>query len=651
MKSNIKLQIFAAFFLLLFAFSAAARAENFQTIISNGSPSNRVDIAILGDGYTAAEMTKYQTDVQQFIQNVFAQEPYKEYQRYYNVHRIDVVSNQSGADHSDRTPQVFVDTALDAAYNCSNIQRLICVNTTKVNQVIARTLPASYFDVILILVNDAEYGGSGGSVAVASTHPAAVEIILHEVGHSFGLLADEYAGGGPSCNASVEPSEVNATRAATRETIKWNYWINAATPIPTTTTTAATPGLYVGAKYCDTGLYRPTYQSKMNVLGVPFEQINTEQHVKRIYNFVSPIDASSPTAGNITLATNQTQTFSVTTPLPFTHNLTISWSVDNQAQASGANFTLNAATLAPGSHTVRVNIADPTAFVRNDPQQLLTAARTWNVIVQASIRAKFDFDGDGKADVSVFRPSSGSWFVQQSTAGFTGMQFGVPTDKIVPADYDGDGKTDLGVYRDGVWYLQRSQLGFTGVSFGLADDVPAPADFDGDGKADTAVFRPSNGTWYLLQSTNGFTGVQFGANGDRPVPADFDGDGKTDIAVYRVGNWYINGSQSGFVGASFGISTDLPVPADYDGDGKADLAVFRPSDGTWYLQRSQAGFTGVQFGAATDLPAPADFDGDGKIDVAVFRDGVWYLNRSTAGFTGVQFGAVDDKPIPNAFVR
>ena len=268
-------------------------------------------------------------------------------------------------------------------------------------------------------------------------------------------------------------------------------------------------------------------------------------------------------------------------------------------------------------------------------------------------RPVFDFDGDGKSDVSVFRPGSGVWLLNQSQNGFTGVQFGVSTDKLVPADYDGDGKTDLAVYRSGTWYLLRSTSGFTGLAFGAPDDIPQPADFDGDGKTELVVWRPSNGTWYIYNlATNQFTAAQFGAETDKPVVGDYDGDNKADYAVFRPSNgtWYLNRSSSGFTGIQFGDTADKPVSADYDGDGKTDIAVYRQSNGTWYLNRSQAGFNGIQFGVATDFPVPADYDGDGKADTAVFRSGVWYLNQTTAGFTGIQFGSSSDKPVPYAFI-
>lgn len=80
-------------------------------------------------------------------------------------------------------------------------------------------------------------------------------------------------------------------------------------------------------------------------------------------------------------------------------------------------------------------------------------------------------------DVSVFRPSAGTWYLNQSTSGFSGTACGTSTDKIVPADYDGDGKLDVDVFRNGSRYLNRSTQGFTGVALGASTDTPVPNAF------------------------------------------------------------------------------------------------------------------------------------------------------------------------------
>ena len=275
-------------------------------------------------------------------------------------------------------------------------------------------------------------------------------------------------------------------------------------------------------------------------------------------------------------------------------------------------------------------------------------------------KTAFDYDGDGRSDVSVFRPTDGNWYLQRSFEGFTAANFGVASDRIVPADFDADGNTDIAVYRpsEGNWYISNSSDGsFTAVSFGIAEDLPVPADFDADGRADIAVFRPSVGTWFISNSSNGtFTFVQFGTTGDKPTIGDFDGDGIADIGVFRPSNgtWYRTDSSTGqFAAEQFGLADDKIAPADYDGDGRTDIAVYRPSSGSWFIKNSSDGtFTAVNFGISEDIPVPGDFDGDGRADISVFRPsiGTWFVANSLNGtFTILQFGQTGDRPTQNAF--
>ena len=278
-----------------------------------------------------------------------------------------------------------------------------------------------------------------------------------------------------------------------------------------------------------------------------------------------------------------------------------------------------------------------------------TKGRNYRPSWQPSVKAPFDFDGDRRADISVFRPSDRVWYLNQSTAGFAATQFGLSTDKLAPADFDGDGRTDISVFRDGTWYwLASSNNQFNARQFGIALDIPVPADFDGDGRAELAVYR--NGTWWIQDLTNNQTQVvNFGLSNDKPVVADYDGDGRADQAVYRGnGEWHLNRSSQGYTVIQFGLASDKPVSADYDGDGKTDQAVYR--DGTWYVLQSSNGFTAFPFGISTDTPAPADYDGDGKTDAAVYRNGTWYLRQTTNGISIQQFGLPNDKPIPAAFL-
>ncbi len=284
----------------------------------------------------------------------------------------------------------------------------------------------------------------------------------------------------------------------------------------------------------------------------------------------------------------------------------------------------------------------------------------------------FDFDGDNKADIAVYRdgttPGAPSyWYVlRSSTNTFQGVQQGANGDMPVPVDFNGDGKSDFAVWRpsNGTWYTSTdATINYGAFHWGQNGDVPMPGDFDGDGKADYGVYRPSNGTWYVIRSSDGgFENKQIGSGADKPILGDFDGDGKYDYAIYRPGTsptvasfWLVQKSGDGqFLSLYFGAGGDIPVPADYNGDGKTNFAVFRPSYSTWYTSLSSStNYGAIKWGAFGDVPAPADYDGDGIADLAIFRPGIasWYIFQSSNGTVLFQqWGISSDRPIPSSLI-
>lgn len=288
----------------------------------------------------------------------------------------------------------------------------------------------------------------------------------------------------------------------------------------------------------------------------------------------------------------------------------------------------------------------------------LTRPRVFRLVTDVvPAKHRFDFDGDGKDDIGVFRPSDRYWYLNGSTAGFSFVQWGLATDQLVAADYDNDGKTDVAVFRDGTWYtLKSSNNTLMAQTFGQAGDRPYVGDMNGDGLVDLVVRRPMPNDavqWQIrYQGATGTSATQnlFGeSQSDRAFVADLSGDGTDEMVFFHNGQWYSRtaGSTAQPTVYYFGSPGDIPVPADYDHDGQMDYAVFRPSLGDWYINLSRSGFTSVHFGASGDIPVPADYDGDGRSDIAVFRNGIWYQIRSGDGsFRGEAWGLAGDMPIP-----
>ncbi len=246
---------------------------------------------------------------------------------------------------------------------------------------------------------------------------------------------------------------------------------------------------------------------------------------------------------------------------------------------------------------------------------------------EEAVIASGDYDGDGAADLAIFRPAFSLWSVR----GITRLYFGADGDQPAPGDYDGDGTAEIAIFRpvSGLW----SVSGISRAYFGGSEDRAAPADFDGDGTCDAAIFRGEGGLW----SVRFLTRFYFGSSGDWPLPGDYAGDGEAAAGLYRpaAGQWLIHGLTRFY----FGSSDDRPVPGDYSGTGRRAGGIFRPCTGMWSLRD----LTRIYFGNCLDTPSPGDFDGDGTDDPAVFRgsSGLWSLR----GLSRAYFGSTGDVPV------
>ena len=337
-----------------------------ETVVNNGLATKRIKFVFLSDGYTTAQLPNFMADVTNFKDNLFTQPPFSNYKNFFNIYAIKVPSVESGADHpgtagdessSGGQPVLVANTYFNSTFDYGGIHRLVVPqNNVAINNVMSTNFPS--YNQIFVFANSTFYGGSGGSVAASTVNVSSKEVSIHEIGHSFAVLADEYAIGG-------QGERPNRTKETNPALVKWKSWIG-----------SDNIGIFpVGSE----SWQRPHQNCKMQFLGVPFCSVCTEAFVNTIYNQVTPIYSFLPaiSASPISVTTN----FSANLTLPIPNTLTTEWKLNGNSIATSVdNVNINPTILPDGNSILTLFVTDKTTLSRSYlPASGYVFSQTWTL--------------------------------------------------------------------------------------------------------------------------------------------------------------------------------------------------------------------------------------------------------------------------------
>lgn len=331
-----------------------------KTIIGSKSGPG-IHLVILGDGYQEQEFALYQQDAYDFIANMSSDSGIAQHMPAWNIHVVKTHSVESGID--DEYGVDDVNSYFNSGYGCADIDRLICADSGRIYNVLLDEYP--HFNQSVLIVNGTKYGGSGGFVSIFSrTSP---EIALHEMGHSFANLADEYIDENlaeSAANRYQEGHYANVSTSIDPNLVPWTHWIEDKDNYPMNEGEEGV-GIFEGSYYNASGFYRPQSSSRMKANASDFGVVNSEQWIISIYDTAGAVSDLAPISGAITVARGEEAKFYVE-PMFDSQTQSIEWYIDDVLQSAFTNKSTALINQAAGDYNVAVKITDITAKVRKD---------------------------------------------------------------------------------------------------------------------------------------------------------------------------------------------------------------------------------------------------------------------------------------------
>ncbi len=429
---------FSSFFCLLLLHAQTFPTE---TVLDNGLASKRIKFVFLSDGYQSSEFPSFINKVDMFKTYIFTQSPFLEYQNFFNIYAVKVPSVDSGCNHSGTAPDentsggqpisvvnTYFNSKFDTQYDNEEIHRYVVPqDTAAVFSVAASNLPN--YNQIFVICNSPYYGGSGGSdvsgISTSTTHSDSPEVVVHEIGHSFGNLADEYEIDGPG-----QGELPNRTQNTNPSTMKWKNWLG-----------TNGVGIYqIGAF----PWYRPHQSCKMRQLYAPFCSVCTEAIVNSIYQLVTPIYSYTPTINNVTVTSNTNFSAVLTQPIPNT--LVSDWKLNGTSIASNvSDVNITPAQLSTGTNTLTLYVTDATTLSRSYlPNSGYVFSQTWTINATALPLELLRFDAEKKGDVVVLDWKTTS---EQNTSHFNVQRSTDATHFSTIGKVNANNKTTINDYR------------------------------------------------------------------------------------------------------------------------------------------------------------------------------------------------------------